>query len=161
MKLNKKGISPIIATVLLIAFTVSVAGILITWLSGFTQSTTQTVGSTSTTLVVCSQGQVNVGSLVFSNGSLTLSGLIQNQGQIALGNISVNVIYTNATSQKINLCGPNSLATSCSVSNLTLNIADQATFNVSISSNYNTIRVATNCSGVYSTASASDIVVKS
>ena len=37
IKINKKGITPLIATVLLIGFTVALAGIVITWGGGFVE----------------------------------------------------------------------------------------------------------------------------
>lgn len=159
MLMSQKGISPIVATVLLIAFTVSVAGILITWLSGFATTTTEQVGSTSTKLVTCSQGQINIRNLQYWSSAVKLSGVIENTGLIALGDLALSIIFQNATSQKIDLCTPASSAVSCSSANLTLGVAQQATFNITIGgSNYNEIRVITNCSGVVDTALRGDVV---
>ena len=156
--MNKKGISTIVASVLLIAFTVAVAGILITWLSGFTSSTTTTVGNNSQILISCSQGSINLRNLKFASASSTLSGVLENTGLTSLSGIGISIIYLNATSQSINLCTPASLAVSCSSGNLTLTNSQPATFNVTIGgSNYNEIRASTSCSGVFDTATRGDV----
>jgi flagellin-like protein len=152
----QKGVSPLIATVLLIAFTVGVAGIIVTWVTSFSTSTTQRVSQQADIQVICSYGSINLRSLRFANSQL--SGTIENKGQIPLGNISLSIIYANATSEKIGLCLPASSAGSCPVSNLTLGLAERATFNVTISgSNYAEITVATNCTGVTDTVKAGDV----
>lgn len=152
-----KAISPLIATVLLIAFTVAVAGIISTWLSSFTTTTTETVKKQSETQVTCVYGSINLKSLKYRTPYL--SGAIENNGQIAIGNITLNILYQNASSEKIGLCmfGNNTAAT-CSVSNFSLSVSEYKSFNVSIGgSNYDEIRATTNCSNVVDTAKASDV----
>jgi flagellin-like protein len=51
-----KGISPMIAVVLLIAFTVAVGGIISVWLTGFTRTTTGGTESRAEALSRCSAG---------------------------------------------------------------------------------------------------------
>ncbi len=51
--LNKKGISPLIATVLLIGFTVALAAVVITWGSGFVQRITTGTEDRTTRTVTC------------------------------------------------------------------------------------------------------------
>ena len=48
-----KGISPMIATVLLIAFTVAVGGIVSIWLTGFTRTTTSSVSAGTESQTKC------------------------------------------------------------------------------------------------------------
>jgi flagellin-like protein len=57
-RMNMKGISAIIATVLLVAFTVAVAGILSMWATTLTVSQTQTVSNQSSGQALCSPGLV-------------------------------------------------------------------------------------------------------
>ncbi|MEM5790827.1 MAG: archaellin/type IV pilin N-terminal domain-containing protein [Candidatus Aenigmatarchaeota archaeon] len=150
-----KGISPLVATVLLIAFVVSVAGILSIWLNSLTLSTTQLVGSEASTAITCSYGGIRLTDLSFSNNFLI--GGIENTGSITLGNISLQIVYLNLTTQKIELCLEGGVAKSCFSSNLTLSPRDLIYFNVSASSNFDKIRVLTNCTSVYFEAESSDV----
>lgn len=153
-----KGISPLVATVLLIAFVVAVAGLVATWVNGFTKSQTQLVSDQSTLSISCSYGGINVKNLVFQGATTQLAGVIENNGQVPLGNFTLSVVYQNATSQTIQICSAPSGSVSCPVSNLTLTTSQQAAFNLTIwGSNYNTVKVATNCSSVSDTADRGDI----
>lgn len=151
-----KGISPIIASVLLIAFTVAVAGIVISWGSNFFTTSTKDIGTAADKEITCSRGSVNIRNLKFSNPRL--SGIIENNGQIALGNFTLSIVYQNATSENIELCAPASGAVNCTTSNLSLAVSHQATFNITIAgTNYQEIRATTNCSSVVDTAKRSDV----
>jgi len=137
-----KGISPLIATVLLIAFTLSVAGIVSVWLTGFARTSTETVGKESSTQLICSYGGIALSNLKFSNNRL--SGSIENTRTIILGNITIQVLYTNASSQTEKLY-------------VSLTPREKYSFNISISSNYDKIRVITNCSSVYDEVGSSEV----
>ncbi|HLC72216.1 MAG TPA: archaellin/type IV pilin N-terminal domain-containing protein, partial [Candidatus Nanoarchaeia archaeon] len=50
---NNKGISPLIATVLIIGFTVALAAIIMTWGRGFIDSTTKDVDKQRETALLC------------------------------------------------------------------------------------------------------------
>jgi len=54
LKTSKKGVSPLIAAVLLIAFTVALGAIIMTWGRGFVQQQTDTVNSESAQQMTCS-----------------------------------------------------------------------------------------------------------
>lgn len=146
-----KGIDPLVATVLLIAFTVAVGGIISIWLTGFTQTQTAAVGSQASTSITCSNGGISLSSLGYCSGYL--SGQISNTGTITLGNISITVIYSNSTTTQkfcLNLTGSTvgALVSPCT-GNFTLAPSELNTFNFTIGgSNYGTIRVTSNCSGV-------------
>ncbi len=56
----KKGISPLIAAVLLIAFTVAIATLVMGWFSQVTRTTTTTVSNKTTEAVSCSNAQVTI-----------------------------------------------------------------------------------------------------
>jgi flagellin-like protein len=156
-----KGISPLIATVLLIAFTVAVAGIISVWLTGFTKTTTGTVGTQANIEIICNNGQISLSNLKYCNGYL--SGDISNSGTITLGNITLQILYTNGTQHPklyLSLIGNSvSVDTTC-CGNLTISPAEKYRFNTSVSSNYDKIRVITNCTAkVTDEASSSDVTV--
>ena len=56
----RKGISPLIASVLLVAFTMAVAAILVVWITGFTQEQTGTVGERGTKQAKCAYSVLNI-----------------------------------------------------------------------------------------------------
>lgn len=55
MKMSKKGISPLIATVLILAFTVALAAIIMNWGTGFTKDLLKTTSKGSTANIACAQ----------------------------------------------------------------------------------------------------------
>jgi len=138
-----KGVSPLIATILLIAFTLSVAGIVSIWLTGFARTSTETVGKESSTQLICSYGGIALSNLKFSNNRL--SGSIENTRTIILGNITIQVLYTNASSPQTEKLY------------VSLTPREKYSFNISISYNYDKIRVITNCSSVYDEVGSSEV----
>ncbi len=152
----KKGLSPLIATVLLIAFTVAVAGIVSAWITGFTKTSTTTVGDTATTELICSYGHISLSSMSYCSNRI--AGIITNIGQVTLGNITLQELYTNQTTTTLYLCKSGSAVVTCSgASNLTLVPRESVAFNISIgNSNYGTARIYTNCSSSYAEAKQGD-----
>lgn len=158
MSRSLKGVSPLVATVLLIAFVVAVAGIIAAWTTGFAKSQTAVVEQQSTYAITCGYGSINMKSLVFQSSGSRLAGTIENNGQISLGNITLRIVYQNATSESVGLCSSATGAVSCSVGNLSMMPSDQSSFNVTIwGGNYDTVRITTNCSTVSDSASRGDV----
>ena len=144
-----KGISPLVATVLLIALTVGIGGVIGFWLTGFTQTSTQIVAQQGQLQIICQNGAIDVVNLKYCNNNIT--GTVRNNGRIALGNITVQVIFNNAS--QVNLALNDS-----SGSYLALKPGVVFAFNQSIgSTNYNKIFISTNCSGVTTTADSTDV----
>lgn len=142
----KKGISAMIATVLLIAFTVAVGGILSSWFMGFARSTSEDVKDVEETKIYCAYAGVSVSSLNYCD--LYLWGTVKNTDLRAIGNITLQIFWDNFTTpNKIYLCQNGSACVGAS--SMELVPGDTATFNVSIGGgNYDKIRVYTNCSNV-------------
>ncbi len=91
---NRKGISPLIAAVLLIAFTMAIAGIMATWA---TQFSTQKIEQSSAEAECI--GILDIGSLSFSN--TTVSVRVKNLGdRINLTDITAVVEYSDASKNK-------------------------------------------------------------
>jgi flagellin-like protein len=158
-----KGVSPLIATVLLIAFTVAVAGIISVWLTGFTRTTSETVGSQANIQIICNNGQISLSNLKYCSTNGYLSGDISNSGTIALGNITLQILYDNGTQHPklyLSLIGGSvSTSTTC-CGNLSISPAEKYRFNTSVNSNYEIIRVITNCTAtVTDEAQASDVTL--
>jgi len=144
----KKGITPFIAIVLLIAFAVAVAAIFGGWLSTFIQTTTGEIQEHSEKRVTCSYGGIALEDLEYNKTAGNFSGKIENTDIIVLGNIDFEIFYTDASRTKLDL-------------NMTLEEGEKNTFNQNVAkmntTGYNKIRVITNCSNVYDEATSSDV----
>ena len=92
--MNEKGVSPLIASVLLIAVTMAIAGVMATWATTFT-STKITETSAGADCI----GAIDVSSLQFSN--MTISLRIRNVAErLNLTNIKASIEYTDAAMSK-------------------------------------------------------------
>ncbi len=144
----KKGISPFISTVLLIAFAIAVAAIFGGWMSTFTQTTTEEVQEHSEKRVTCSYGGIALEDLEYNQTTGNFSGKVENTDIIVLGNIDFEIFYTDASRTKLDL-------------NMTLEPGEKNSFNQNVTkmntTSYNKIRVITNCSNVYDEATSSDV----
>ncbi len=89
--MKRKGISPLIAAVLLIAFTMAVAAILTAWVTSFTQDTTESVGNESERLVGCSFASLDIYDAVLSGSTLTVN--VANTGTRDMDNASLVVFH--------------------------------------------------------------------
>ena len=106
----KKGISPLVATVLLIAFTLSIAGLLGGWLTSLTKSETDTISKGAAITVNCSSAVLDIVDVICSNSSQQLKVAINNLGDVELYDFSIfaavnGTFYSNSTG------GPNSTNT--------------------------------------------------
>ena len=134
-----KGISPLIASVLLIAFTLAIAGIYSGWLTSFTKDTADTVKKRSDVRVTCSYGGISLSSLQYnttaSNGNI--SGTVENTDIVDLGDIDIEIFFTNSTRLLVDY-------------NKTLKPGEKDTFSVRINATtYDKVRAKTNCSNVF------------
>lgn len=142
----RKGISTLIASVLLIAFTVAVAGIVSVWMTSFTRSSTGNIKSQADLKIICSNSGVSLQNVKYCSGYL--SGDVSNSGTVALGNITLQILYSNGTMEPelyLSFTGSSvSTSTSC-CGNLAISPGEKYRFNTTIDSNYNVVRVSTNC----------------
>ncbi|MFB6088509.1 MAG: archaellin/type IV pilin N-terminal domain-containing protein, partial [Candidatus Aenigmatarchaeota archaeon] len=99
--MNNKGVSPLIAAVLLVAFTMTVAAILATWSSSFVRTKTKEAEQEQEVTAFCSRLDLNVESAKYNSDSEEITALVWNTGDVNLTNIEVNVYYssTNLTSK--------------------------------------------------------------
>lgn len=145
--MDEKGVSDIIATVLLISFTVAVAGLVFTWGPNFVEDLLGTTSREADREIYCTYGGMAVDGLKYCNGRL--AGSVRNSGSVTLGNITIQVLYMNETpSDTIHLL-PNGSTNYDGFSNLTLRPGNIKSFNVSIAGpNYEIIRIISNCTNV-------------
>jgi len=89
-----KGISPLIAAVLLIAFTVAIATLIMGWFSTLTRTTTSAVSNKTTEAVACSNAQISISDVYITAGAgVTGSArvVVKNTGYTTLAVNSVQV----------------------------------------------------------------------
>lgn len=147
-----KGISPLIAGVLLIAFTLAVAAIISGWLSGVMRTTVTQVEKGTEEQVECSKGILEIIGNKCDGGDLTI--VIQNTGTINLTSFSVyatatdGTVYTNTTPTYYNTTlQPGEVLTLLSNGKVKLNQKTLSKLRVS----------AGNCPNVYHEQSGSEI----
>lgn len=147
-----KGVSPLIASILLIAFTVAVGGIISIWITGFTTTQTEIVKEKSSSSLICSYGGISFvkTDLKYDCNTGRLAGSVENTQSITLGNISIQIIFRNSSSAKYNLWE--------AIANTTeLKPRERGSFNFSTASSYDKLIVITNCSSVYDEAESGDV----
>jgi len=91
---NKKGISPLIATVLIIGFTVALAAIIMTWGTTFSRGMQQQSEEQANLKMICTRDVVfSVKSAcVFDANTVKIT--VQNDGNIALLNLTARLFQT-------------------------------------------------------------------
>lgn len=147
-----------VATVLLIGFTVAVAGLVSVWLTSFTKTSTGTIEEQGTKQITCNFGGIALSSLTFSN--TYLSGNVENTGTVDVGQITLQILNTSAMTNTTPLCSSGAIVFSCSSANLSLSPGVRQSFNISAGAtkaSISTVRVYTNCSNVDDEASGSEI----
>ena len=100
--IHHKGISPLIAAVLLIAFTMTVSGLVGPWMTEVIAETQQTTSDDTTQLMEASKARISVAQTRYddSSGNLTVS--IQNKGSAELENFTATVQGTEIVQKQIN-----------------------------------------------------------
>jgi len=94
-----KGISPLMASILLIAFTLAVAVVVGSWLTSMTSQQTSTVGGSVNETVTCAKGVIDIVSIPSNN-----TVVIQNAGQIDLsGNFTLSCGTNITTTSSVSL----------------------------------------------------------
>ena len=88
----RKGISPLVAVIMLIAFTMIVAGILATWTTNFAQR--QRVK-----IEFCTEASAYIQGGTYDSGTNTLNLVVYNNGKVPLSFISI-LTYKNGTVHK-------------------------------------------------------------
>lgn len=98
-----KGISPLIATVLLIAFVVAVGGLLSVWLSSLTSSQTETVEAGGDALAKCATTNIIIEQVKYaSSGTPPLVNItVSSIGSQVLKNLTMTVTGGGATTTSI------------------------------------------------------------
>ncbi|MFA5887722.1 MAG: archaellin/type IV pilin N-terminal domain-containing protein [Candidatus Nanoarchaeia archaeon] len=95
MKMLRKGISPLIATVLIIGFTVALAAIIMTWGTTFSKGIQKSTEATSDERMACAQ-EVQISLASACVGTNTINMTIKNDGSKDIVNMTAR-FYTGAS----------------------------------------------------------------
>jgi flagellin-like protein len=101
---ERKGISPMIAIVLLIAFTVAVGGILSVWLTTLTSTQTTTTGSAAEKQILCARSVLKISEVTSTLGSSDYSNVtvIYDYGTEDLYNFTITFVDSDRDSATTN-----------------------------------------------------------
>jgi len=94
LKLNKKGVSPLIATVLLLLVAMGIGALVWGFMQEFVQEQTSTAATTSTELADCSKASFKITSCTYTVGGSAILKL-ENTGSIDINDFWVNLQYTD------------------------------------------------------------------
>lgn len=144
-----KGVSPLIAAVLLLAFTISISMIVMGWLSSFTRVTTENVTYSSTQAISCSSASISIERVYITGTSAVI--IVKNDG---FSNLNVTGMIVNSTG---GTCS--SSATYITAGNLTsLALTECYGITASTCTGFSRAIVNTNCAGTQDTVtSTSDV----
>ena len=90
-----RGISPLIATVLLIAFTMAIAGIMATWATSFVQ--TKITETKNQSQAICAGANMRVSNAVLNSTTKKGTVIVENLGTATLTDFKGYVFYADAT----------------------------------------------------------------
>ncbi|MGC8993419.1 MAG: archaellin/type IV pilin N-terminal domain-containing protein [Candidatus Aenigmatarchaeota archaeon] len=130
-----KGISPLVATVLLIAITMTLAGVIALWGSSFVRTSLPTENQTQT-VQACTGGSIKLISSSYNATSQIFSATIYNDGSQKLTITNITFIYPNTAEEKP--VGKD------------ISPAQVIVFSVdNVTSGYSSYIVSTNCPNIY------------
>jgi flagellin-like protein len=131
-----KGISPLVAAVLLIAITMTIAGGVAYWVTQFVQKSGDTFQSNATSFTDCGLANVAVRSCVYDVNNTRMTIIVDNIGRIDLSGLAAQVIYSNGSISSYTLNG------SIPTNRL------QSYILSSVSSDYTSVAIKTSCPAV-------------
>ena len=138
----RKGISPLVASVLLIAATMSIAGILAYWASSFVSKQTDTFENQSVTSG-CNYAGFKIYSCNYNSSSRKLTMILENTRDVTLKNLNIFIFYPNST-----VSSPISL-------NETLTANQFKSFTIENMDDFSSLTVRTQCSEMSKSSSCS------
>ena len=148
--MDHKGVSPLIATIILIAMVVAIAGIASQFLTGFQQSRQAEISREGEKVVECSLASIEIDpdSVNFTLASTALILTIENTGRTDL--VVREIVYSNTSTQirENRMATRRSDSTQITTSSPFKEGAVLTIHNTSVSTRPDKIIVTTNCPGV-------------
>ena len=95
----RKGISPLVAAVLLIAVTMTIAGILSYWASSYVRGRLEEKQN-ETIMIECSGADFDIYSVMYDNSTHNLTLILHNKQLIPLKDLKVTFFYSTGVEEK-------------------------------------------------------------
>jgi len=157
---SKKGVSALIASVLLIAFTVSVSMIVMGWFSTFTRTATANISATTTEAIGCNAASINIERVYVSGDGSNCTAvkvIVKNTGFKSF--TTVNAMFLNSTGGSCSTSSGSALAKG-SATTLSLTCANKNVTTCTGTSpvSFSRVVVTTECGGVDDEATLSSDV---
>jgi flagellin-like protein len=92
-----RGISPLVASVLLIGVTMTIAGALAFWASSFVTGKIETTKNTTQFFEKCAAANFGIYSYFYNSATKSLTLLLENRANVQLAITGINFIYPNGT----------------------------------------------------------------
>lgn len=141
MRLYLKGISPLVAAVMLIAVTMTIAGILAFWASSFTTRQTSTLSNQTQQITTCAGANFKVFTSFYDSDKKEHTIMLENKGLSPVDIVGVDYIYKNGITHK----------------NASLHLPVTSEIKVliveDVEDNFVSFRVISNCPNVYAEGS--------
>ena len=101
LRLNSKGVDPLISTILLLLIALAISGLLYSWLAGYTSEKTTQASEKSDAQFTCSKGNFKIKSCDYSPSDGTIAYTLENTGDIDLNGWTFFVEFTNGTIDRV------------------------------------------------------------
>ncbi len=141
--MRKKGVSPLIATVLLIVFTVAISTLVVSWLREYTADTTSSVGDTSQEVIECAKQNLKISNSYITVNTTTgisdVKATLKNTGSV---NFTISSAYVYDTTG--DFCDMTPSITLVSVGNVA-NLVNDTCDILTATSEFGRIEVTTTC----------------
>jgi len=137
MRKKLKGISPLVAAVMLIAVTMTIAGILAFWASSFTTQQTTTIQNQTEVITECSGARFKIFTSFYDSDNKIHRIMLENKGPSPVKIVGVDYVYSDKVVHKnASLVLP----TTSTLETLTINGVDDG---------FLSYRVVSSCPNVY------------
>ena len=145
--MNPKGISPLLAAVLLIAVTVAIATLVMGWISTITRTTQVTVSNRTSIAVDCASSAIVIDDVYINTGAFTGTVIVRNSGQADDLTITFANLY-NATGTVVT---PAETLPVADFDKGEIQTFTYTAIGIPTCANFSKAIVATNCAGVSAT----------
>ena len=141
--MRRKGVSPLIATVLLIVFTVAISTIVVSWLRDYTSDTTSSVSGTSQEVIECAKQNLKISNAYITVNTATgisdIKATLRNTGSV---NFTISSAYVyNTTGDFCNMMPSTTLVAVGAV----INLANNTCGILTSTSDFSRVEVTTTC----------------
>ncbi len=142
-----KGISPLLASVLLIAVTVAIATLVMGWISTITRTTQTTVSNRTVDAVNCASASIVIDDVYVATGSRNATVIVRNAGQTDSLQITFAPLY-NSTGHNVN---PSESLPVSSFDRGEIQVFTYGSTGIPSCATFSKAVVSTNCAGVSAT----------